>query len=126
MKRQGRGVIVNNSSDAGLVGNRACAAYCASKGGVTIMTKAMALDYAKDNIRVNCVNPGVIDTPMVAREVEMAPDREKYVEQMNADHPIGRIGTPEEVAKAVLFLVSDESSFVTGAALSIDGGLTAQ
>lgn len=126
MKRQGGGVIVNNSSDAGLVGNKACAAYCASKGGVTIMTKAMALDYAKDNIRVNCVNPGVIDTPMVAQEVALADDKEKYTKQMNADHPIGRIGRPEEVAKAVLFLASDEASFVTGAALSVDGGLTAQ
>ena len=126
MKRQGGGVIINNSSDAGLVGNKACAAYCASKGGVTIMTKAMALDYAKDNIRVNCVNPGVIDTPMVASEVARAADKERYIEQMNADHPVGRIGTPEEVAKAVLFLASDDSSFVTGAALSIDGGLTAQ
>ena len=126
MKRQGRGVIINNSSDAGLVGNRACAAYCASKGGVTIMTKAMALDYAKDNIRVNCVNPGVIDTPMVAQEVAKASDKAGYERQMNLDHPIGRIGQPEEVAKAVLFLASDEASFITGAALSVDGGLTAQ
>ena len=126
MKRQGGGVIINNSSDAGLVGNRASVAYCASKGGVTVMTKAMALDCAKDNIRVNCINPGVIDTPMVDREVAMASDKERYVHQMNIDHPIGRIGTPDEVAKAVLFLASDDSSFVTGAALSIDGGLTAQ
>jgi NAD(P)-dependent dehydrogenase (short-subunit alcohol dehydrogenase family) len=126
MKRQGGGVIINNSSDAGLVGNRACAAYCASKGGVTIMTKAMALDYAKDNIRVNCVNPGVIDTPMVAQEVAKASDKAGYERQMNMDHPIGRIGQPEEVAKAVLFLASDEASFITGAALSVDGGLTAQ
>jgi NAD(P)-dependent dehydrogenase (short-subunit alcohol dehydrogenase family) len=126
MKRQGSGVIINNSSDAGLVGNRACAAYCASKGGVTIMTKAMALDYAKDNIRVNCVNPGVIDTPMVAQEVAKASDKAGCERQMNLDHPIGRIGQPEEVAKAVLFLASNEASFITGAALSVDGGLTAQ
>lgn len=126
MRRQGGGAIINNSSDAGLVGNRSCAAYCASKGGVTIMTKAMALDYAKDNIRVNCVNPAVIDTPMVARELARAEDRDRYTEQMNADHPIGRIGRPEEVAKAVLFLASDHASFITGAALSVDGGLTAQ
>ena len=126
MRRQGGGAIINNSSDAGLVGNRSCAAYCASKGGVTIMTKAMALDYAKDNIRVNCVNPAVIDTPMVAREVARVDDPERYTQQMNMDHPIGRIGRPDEVAKAVLFLASDQASFITGAALSVDGGLTAQ
>ncbi|UCE92484.1 MAG: glucose 1-dehydrogenase [Methanobacteriota archaeon] len=126
MKRQGGGVIINNSSDAGLVGNPSCAAYCASKGGVTILTKAMALDYARDNIRVNCVNPAVVDTPMVAREVARADDPEEYTEQMNMDHPIGRIGRPEEVAKAVLFLASDHASLITGAALSVDGGVTAQ
>ncbi len=126
MRKRGGGVIVNNSSDAGLVGNRSCPAYCASKGGVTVMTKAMALDYASDNIRVNCVNPGVIDTPMVSREVELSVDPEKCRVQMDIDHPLGRIGRPEEVAKAVLFLASNESSFVTGTALSVDGGLTAQ
>jgi NAD(P)-dependent dehydrogenase (short-subunit alcohol dehydrogenase family) len=126
MKRLGGGVIINNSSDAGLVGNRLSAAYCASKGGVTLLTKAMALDHAKDNIRVNCVNPGVIDTPMVAQEASLSGDPDKYMEQMDRDHPMGRVGRPEEVAKAVLFLASDESSFVTGTALSVDGGLTAQ
>jgi NAD(P)-dependent dehydrogenase (short-subunit alcohol dehydrogenase family) len=126
MRRQGGGVIINNSSDAGLVGNRVSAAYCASKGGVTLLTKAMALDHAKDNIRVNCVNPGVIDTPMVAQEASLSGDPDKYMRQMDRDHPMGRIGKPEEVAKAVLFLASNESSFVTGTALSVDGGLTAQ
>jgi NAD(P)-dependent dehydrogenase (short-subunit alcohol dehydrogenase family) len=126
MRRQGGGAIINNSSDAGLVGNRSCPAYCASKGGVTVMTKAMALDYAKDNIRVNCVNPGVVDTPMVAQEARMSGTPEKYMAQAGKDHPMGRIGRPEEVARAVLFLASGESSFVTGTALSVDGGLTAQ
>jgi len=126
MKRQGGGVIINNSSDAGLVGNRSCAAYCASKGGVTIMTKAMALDYAKHNIRVNSVNPGTIDTPMLQREAEASGNVRAYLKRTDEDHPIGRMGQPEEVARAVLFLASDESSFVTGAALSVDGGLTAQ
>jgi NAD(P)-dependent dehydrogenase (short-subunit alcohol dehydrogenase family) len=126
MRRQGGGVIINNSSDAGLVGNRVSAAYCASKGGVTLLTKAMALDHAKDNIRINCVNPGVIDTPMVAQEASISGDPERYMKQMDRDHPMGRIGRPEEVAKAVLFLASGESSFVTGTALSVDGGLTAQ
>jgi NAD(P)-dependent dehydrogenase (short-subunit alcohol dehydrogenase family) len=126
MKQQGGGVIVNNSSDAGLVGNRNCPAYCASKGAVTIMTKAMALDYAKFNIRVNSVNPGTVDTPMLAREAEASEDISDYIKKANEDHPIGRMAKPEEVAKAVLFLASEEASFVTGAALSVDGGLTAQ
>ena len=126
MKKQRSGVIINNSSDAGLIGNRKCPAYCASKGGVTVMTKAMALDYAKYNIRVNSVNPAIIDTPMLAREIERAEDKEKCIRESNEMQPIGRIGRPEEVAYAVLFLASDDSSFVTGAALSVDGGMTAQ
>lgn len=126
MRRQGGGVIINNSSDAGLVGNRSCAAYCASKGGVTVMTKAMAIDYAPHNIRVNCVNPGTIDTPMLAYEADATSDPEDYLRRANAEHPIGRVGRAEEVANAVLFLACDDSSFVTGAALSVDGGLTAQ
>ena len=126
MKKQRSGVIINNSSDAGLIGNRSCPAYCASKGAVTVMTKAMALDYAKYGVRVNCVNPGTIDTPMLVREAEASADPEEYLRITNAASPIGRVGRPEEVARAVLFLASDESSFVTGAALSIDGGMTAQ
>ncbi|OGS44312.1 MAG: hypothetical protein A3K76_06870 [Euryarchaeota archaeon RBG_13_57_23] len=126
MKKQRSGSIINNSSDAGLVGNRRCPAYCASKGAITIMTKAMALDYAKYNIRVNSVNPGTIDTPMLAYEAEASDDIEEYLRRANEEHPIGRVGRPEEVANAVLFLASDEASFVTGAALSVDGGLTAQ
>ncbi len=126
MKRQRSGVIINNSSDAGIIGNRFCPAYCASKGGVTVMTKAMALDYAPYGIRVNSVNPGIIDTPMLAREVDAAPDRRAYLAKCDEDAPVGRIGKPIEVAKAVLFLASHQSSFVTGAALSVDGGITAQ
>jgi NAD(P)-dependent dehydrogenase (short-subunit alcohol dehydrogenase family) len=126
MKKRRAGVIINNSSDAGLIGNRTCPAYCASKGGITVMTKAMALDYAKYNIRVNCVNPAIIDTPMLEREVAKAKNRREYLKMSSDIQPIGRIGLPEEVAQAVLFLASDESSFVTGAALSVDGGTTAQ
>lgn len=126
MKRQGGGVIVNNSSDAGIIGNRSCPAYCASKGGVTVMTKAMALDYARHNIRVNCVNPAIIDTPMLGREVRASKDPKAYLKSSMETQPIGRVGRPEEVAQAVLFLASDESSFVTGASLCVDGGTTAQ
>jgi NAD(P)-dependent dehydrogenase (short-subunit alcohol dehydrogenase family) len=126
MKKQKAGVIVNNSSDAGLIGNRSCPAYCASKGAITVMTKAMALDYAKYNIRVNSVNPGTIDTPMLAYEAEGSGDPEEYLKRMDEENPTGRIGRPEEVANAVLFLASDEASFVTGASLSVDGGMTAQ
>lgn len=126
MKKQKGGVIINNSSDAGLVGNPSCPAYCASKGGITIMTKAMALDYAKYNIRVNSVNPGCVDTPMLAYAAIASGDAKAYLKRMDESHPIGRVGRPEEVAHAVLFLASDEASFVTGAALSVDGGLTAQ
>ena len=126
MVRQHAGVIVNNSSDAGLIGNRSCPAYCASKGGVTVMTKAMALDYAKDGIRVNCINPGIIDTPMVTHEARASGNAKAYLRQCALDQPIGRLGRPEEVASAVVFLVSDEAAFVTGSALSIDGGTTAQ
>jgi len=126
MKRQRSGSIINNSSDAGLVGNRSCPAYCASKGAVTIMTKAMALDYAKYNIRVNSVNPGTIDTPMLAYEAKASGNRKAYLKKMDEENPIGRVGRPDEVAQAVLFLASDAASFVTGAALSVDGGLTAQ
>lgn len=126
MKRQGSGAIVNNSSDAGLVGNKSCPAYCASKGALTIMSKAMALDYAKYGIRVNTINPGCIDTPMLAKEARSSGDAKRYMKRTREDHPLGRVGTPEEVAHAVLFLASDEAAFVTGASLSIDGGLTAQ
>jgi len=125
--KKNKGVIVNTASCDGLVAEPECVAYCASKGGVVLLTKAMALDHAKEGIRVNCVCPGAIMTPMLEQGLpQSGPVREKYFKETVEAHPIGRIGEPEEVAKAVLFLASDDSSFVTGTALSVDGGYVAQ
>jgi NAD(P)-dependent dehydrogenase (short-subunit alcohol dehydrogenase family) len=127
MLEHGGGAIVNNASVAALVGDRASAAYCASKGGVALLTKAMALDYAARGIRVNAICCGEIDTPLAEREaaqfgMSMDALRDAYGEQ----HPLGRIGRPEEAAAAVAFLASDDASFVTGALLAVDGGYAAQ
>jgi NAD(P)-dependent dehydrogenase (short-subunit alcohol dehydrogenase family) len=121
----GGGAIVNNASYFGLVGGRGTAAYSASKGAVVLLTKAMALDLTEQGIRVNCVCPGSVDTPMLQREMtEMGGEAAVRV-RFEAKHPLGRIATPEEVARAVLFLASDDASFVTGVALPVDGGITA-
>ena len=126
MQQRGGGAIVNNASDWGLVGGRDAAAYCASKGGVVLLTRAMALDHAADHIRVNCVCPGDVDTPMFDTAAEaLGITPEAYRAEAGAAYPLGRIATAEEVARAVLFLASDESRFITGTALSVDGGATA-
>ncbi len=124
-KKQGNGTIVNMSSDSGVTGNPDEAAYCASKGGVTNLTRAMALDYAKENIRVNAICPAIIHTPMLQREIDMQDDKEAYLKEMDELHPIGRVGRPEEVAYAVLMVAADEASFITGANIAVDGGFTA-
>ena len=125
MIRQGSGVIINNSSGWGLVGGDAAVAYCASKGGVVLLTKAMAIDHGRQGIRVNCICPGDVDTPMLPEDARMRGLRwEDYLAGC-ANRPLGRIGTAEEIAKAALFLASDDSSFMTGAALVVDGGGTA-
>ena len=121
MKRGGGGSIVNISSTAGLVGSPNTSAYQASKGAVRIFTKATAIEYAREGIRANSVHPGAIDTDMIAVLLKDPADRQQ---RLNAI-PLGRIGTAEEVAYGVLYLASDESSFVTGAELVIDGGRTA-
>ena len=126
MKEGGGGSIVNISSMWASVGFPGVAAYCASKGGATNFTKAAALDYAPFNIRVNAVHPGFIATPMTWNELEELEDPEKGLAELVAMHPIGRIGEPEDVAYGALYLASDESSFVTGSELVIDGGYLAR
>ncbi|MEM2891401.1 MAG: glucose 1-dehydrogenase [Thermoplasmata archaeon] len=127
MLRQKGGVIVNNASCSGLVGDRNAVAYNASKGAVVLMTKCMALDYATKNIRVNCVCPGEIETPMFYQEARSRRKPiDEYRRELCACHPIGRLGRPREVASAVLFLASDDASFITGTAFSVDGGYTCQ
>ncbi len=122
MLMQGGGAIVNLASAAGLVGSIRSPAYGASKHGVVGLTKSAALQYARDNIRVNAVCPGGIATPMTERIAAAAGGTQA---RLGAAHPIGRMGLPEEIAETVLWLCSDEASFITGAAVPVDGGLTA-
>jgi len=131
MLKIGGGAIINASSLAGLVGVPRRATYCASKGGVIQLTKAAALEYAAKNIRVNCICPGFIWTPMqeTAMRHESTVDSKTLEEikmQAISLSPIGRFGKPEEVARAAVFLASDDASFITGVALPVDGGYTAQ
>jgi len=122
MIRNGGGVIINTASIRGLVGQYHLAAYCASKGGVVLLTKAMALDYGQDNIRVNCVCPGGIETPMHKAFLATLAHPERETEEMLKKIPLGRIGEPEDVARVALFLASDESAYLTGLAIPVDGG----
>jgi len=125
MIQQGSGVIINNSSGWGIVGGDAAVAYCASKGGVVLLTKAMAIDHGRQGIRVNCICPGDVDTPMLPEDARLRGMKWQDYLAGCANRPLGRIGTADEIAKAALFLASDDSSFMTGAALVVDGGGTA-
>jgi NAD(P)-dependent dehydrogenase (short-subunit alcohol dehydrogenase family) len=122
MAQAGGGAIVNTSSGWGLVGGRNAVSYCASKGAVVNMTRAMALDHGAQNIRVNCICPGDTDTPMLRNEARQLGESDEVFLADAADRPLQRIGRPEDIARAVLYLVSDDASFVTGTALVVDGG----
>jgi NAD(P)-dependent dehydrogenase (short-subunit alcohol dehydrogenase family) len=125
MVRGGGGSIINTGSGWSLKGGPRAASYCAAKGGILNLTRAMALDHGKDGIRVNCVCPGDIDTPMLRGEcVQLGEDMEAFMKEAAA-RPIARVGTPEDVANAVLFFASDLAKWVTGAHLVVDGGGTA-
>lgn len=120
MKKHGGGSVINCASILGHVGQAATAAYSSAKGGVVNLTRTLAVEFAKEGVRVNAVCPGYIETPLLS---EMDQEMKNMLISL---HPIGRLGKPEEVAKAVVFLASDDASFVTGASLLVDGGYTAQ
>jgi len=123
MIERGSGSIVNCASGWGLVGGPKAAAYCAAKGGMVVMTKAMAIDHGPQGIRVNAICPGDTDTPMEREDARnQGLSWEAYVDQMTGTRPIARMATPEEIALGVLFLASDDASYITGAALPVDGG----
>jgi NAD(P)-dependent dehydrogenase (short-subunit alcohol dehydrogenase family) len=124
--RQARGgSIVNIGSYLGIAGRRQRAAYCAAKAGVMGLTRAMALDHAQDKIRVNCICPAMIETEMASRSLSKAADTEAARKQRIAEIPLGRLGKPEDVALMAVYLASEESSWVTGVSLPLDGGQTA-
>ena len=125
MLRKGGGNILITASKTGLVAQRASPVYCATKGAAVMLAKALALDYATQNIRVNALCPGVIATPMLEAFANAMPDPQAAWDEYSASQPIGRLGTAEECAAAALWLCSDEASFITGVALPVDGGFTA-
>jgi len=122
MAKAGGGSIINTASGWGLAGGPRAAVYCASKGAVVLLTKAMAVDHGPQNIRVNCICPGDTDTGMLRNEAQQLGEQEDLFLAESARRPLGRIGKPEEIAQAALYLASDAASFVTGTALVVDGG----
>jgi len=125
MMKQRRGVVINMGSEYGIVGGLASAAYCASKGGVVLLTKQMALDYAPYNIRVNCICPCNVDTPLMEKGLATSENPQAMRKTWEKIMPLRRFSKPEEIAAGALYLASDDASFVTGTVLSIDGGVTA-
>jgi NAD(P)-dependent dehydrogenase (short-subunit alcohol dehydrogenase family) len=125
LRKAGGGAIVNIGSVLGLVAMKDRAAYCASKGGVTLLTKAMALDHARDNVRVNCICPSIVETELVKNLFDANEQGEALRRSRIASIPLQRFGRPADVAEMAVFLASEESSWLTGAAIPLDGGLTA-
>jgi NAD(P)-dependent dehydrogenase (short-subunit alcohol dehydrogenase family) len=125
MIKDKKGSIINMSSVVGLVGKGYNPVYSASKGGVTLLTRSLALRYAKYNVRVNCICPGTIITDLNRDRIEKSSDPAKTLRDMTSEYPLGRLGTPIDIANAAIYLASDESQWVTGIALSVDGGYTA-
>ncbi len=122
MIARGSGVIINNSSGWGLVGGDAAAAYCAAKGGLVLLTRAMAIDHSRQGIRINCICPGDVDTPMLPDDAKRRGLSWEAYLAIASDRPMGRIGQPEEIAKVALFLASEDASFMSGAIVAVDGG----
>ena len=125
MVPQGGGVIINFASDSGHHGEPGAAPYAAAKAGVIMMSRTLAQDHGPDQVRVVCISPGIIDTPMLARATAESDDPVAYAAAQTDGYPLGRIGRPEEVAAAVAFMASDEASFVSGVSLLVDGGYCA-
>lgn len=126
MAKRGGGVIINTASVSGLVGTANEIAYVASKGGIVAMTRGLAIDHVNQNIRVNCICPSGTETPMISKWLATVKEPEKVRTELANASLLRRLARPEEIAHAVLFLASDESSFVTGSALIVDGGFTAR
>ena len=126
MVERGSGSVINISSLNGLVGFPLSTAYGSAKGGLVVFTRDMAIELATSGVRINCVCPGVIETPMMERWTDLMPDKDEAKAMLRGVMPIGRMGTAEEVAAAILFFASEDSSLCQGAVLSVDGGFTAQ
>ncbi len=126
MVERGSGSVINVSSLNGLVGFPLSTAYGGAKGGLVVFTRDMAIELASSGVRFNCVCPGVIETPMMERWTDLMPDKQEAQEMLRGVMPIGRMGRADEVAGAIMFFASDDSSLCQGAVLSVDGGFTAQ